>query len=120
MKGNDLMSFIDTLIVNIIYITFPVLCYLFYVCHNEDFSKKNNELFLEIALFSSVYLCMKMGNKSLLIINITLIICFIKKRSTCGIILELLIMCYYIVILRYNFILVLTEYIFYYFIYIKT
>ena len=42
------MSFIDTLIVNIIYITFPVLCYLFYVSHNENFSKKNNELFLPI------------------------------------------------------------------------
>jgi len=112
------MSFIDTLIVNIIYITFPVLCYLFYVSHNENFSKKNNELFLEIALFSSVYLCMKMGNKSVLLINIPLIICFIKKRNICGLVLELLIMGYYIVILKYNVVLVITEYIFYYFIYL--
>ncbi len=112
------MSFIDTLIVNIIYITFPVLCYLFYVSHNENFSKKNNELFLEIALFSSVYLCMKMGNKSVLLINIPLIICFIKKRSICSIVLELLIVGYYTIVLKYNFILVITEYIFYYFIYL--
>lgn len=112
------MSFIDTLIVNIIYITFPVLCYLFYVSHNENFSKKSNELFLEIALFSSVYLCMKMGNKSVLLINIPLIISFIKKRSICSVVLEILIIGYYIVILKYNFILVITEYIFYYFIYL--
>lgn len=112
------MSFIDTLIVNIIYITFPVLCYLFYVSYNENFSKKNNELFLEIALFSSVYLCMKMGHKSLLLINIPLIICFIKKRSICSIVLELLIISYYIIILKYNFVLVITEYVFYYFIYL--
>jgi len=112
------MSFIDTIIVNIIYITFPVLCYLFYVSHNENFSKKNNELFLEIALFSSVYLCMKMGNKSVLLINIPLIISFIKKRSVCSIVLELLIMTYYIVILEYNLVLVIAEYIFYYFIYL--
>jgi len=112
------MSFIDTLIVNIIYITFPVLCYLFYVSHNENFSKKNNELFLEIALFSSVYLCMKMGNKSVLLINIPLIISFMKKRSICSIVLELLIVGYYIIVLKYNFILIITEYIFYYFIYL--
>ena len=112
------MSFIDTLIVNIIYITFPVLCYLFYVSYNENFSRKSNELFLEIALFSSVYLCMKMGNKSVLLINIPLIISFIKKRNICSVVLEILIIGYYIVILKYNFVLVITEYIFYYFIYL--
>ena len=112
------MNFIDSIIVNIIYIIFPLLCYLFYVSNNENFSKKNNEIFLEIALFSSIYLSMKVGNKSLLLINIPLIICFIKKRNICCIILEIVIICYYIILLKYNFVLVITEYVFYYFLYL--
>ena len=112
------MNLIDTVIVNIIYIMFPLLCYLFYVSHNKNFSKKSNELFLEIALFTSTYLCIKMGNRELLLINIPLLICFLYKRNTCSFILSTLISMYYIFVLKYNPILIITEYVFYYFAYL--
>jgi len=112
------MNLIDTIIVNIIYIMFPLLCYLFYVSHNKSFSKKSNELFLEIALFTSTYLCVKMGNKELLLINIPLLICFLYKRNICALILSSFISGYYIIVLNYNPILVITEYIFYYAMYL--
>ena len=112
------MNLIDTIIVNIIYIMFPLLCYLFYVSHNKSFSKKSNELFLEIALFTSTYLCIKMGNRELLLINIPLLICFLYKRNTCSFILSTFISGYYILVLNYNPILIITEYIFYYLVYL--
>jgi len=112
------MNLIDIIIVNIIYIMFPLLCYLFYVSHNKSFSKKSNELFLEIALFTSTYLCVKMGNKELLLINIPLLICFLYKRNICSLILSSFISGYYIIVLNYNPILVITEYIFYYTMYL--
>ena len=108
------MNLVDTLIVNIIYIMFPLLCYLFYVSHNKDFRKKSNELFLEIALFTSIYLCLKMGNKELLLINVPLLICFLYKRNLCSLILSVFISGYYILVFNYEPILVITEYLFYY------
>lgn len=110
------MNIIDNVIVNIIYITFPLLCYLFYVSHNKVFSKKVNNLFLEFALFSSIYLCLKVGNNSLLLINIPLIISYLKKREICSLIITTIIMIS-LVLSNYNIILVITEYAFYYFYY---
>ena len=111
------MDLIDSIIVNVIYIAFPLLCYLFYISKNESFSKKNNELFLELALFSSIYLCLKLGNNVILLVNIPLIISYIKKRNICSIIFSIIIVIS-LVLSKYNLILTIIEYIFYYFCYL--
>ena len=110
------MDLIDNIIINVIYISFPLLCYLFYISHNESFSKKTNELFLELALFSSVYLCLKLGNNVILLVNIPLIISYIKKRSFCSIIFSIIIVVS-LILSNYNIVITIIEYIFYYFCY---
>ncbi len=103
------MSILDNVIVNIIYITFPLLCYLFYIAYNKDFSKKSNELFLEISLFTSIYLCLKLGTNSYLLVSIPVLICFLCKRKFCSFLFPILIIIYSIIIFNYNPILLFVE-----------
>lgn len=112
------MDIFNTLIVNIIYIIFPILCYLFYVSYNEAFSKKNNYLFLEIALFTSVYLCIEFGHPYVMLFNIPLLLAYRKERGYCGIILSLIISYYCIDVLKFNSTYIILEYILFYVIFL--
>lgn len=112
------MNIINTLVVNIIYIIFPLLCYLFYVSFNESFSKKNNLLFLEIALFTSVYLCIEFGNPYVMLFNIPLLLSYRKKRNYCSVVLSMIIAYYCIVNLHFSFVYVILEYALYYILYL--
>ncbi len=112
------MDIINTLIVNIIYIIFPILCYLFYVSYNEAFSKKNNYLFLEIALFTSVYLCIEFGHPYIMLFNIPLFLAYKKERGYCGIILSIIISYYCIHTLGFNPTYVILEYVLFYVIFL--
>lgn len=103
------MNILDNVIVNVIYITFPLLCYLFYIAHNKDFSKKNNELFFEIAIFTSIYLCLKLGTSSYLLVSIPLLICFLKKRKVCSILFPIMIISYSNSFFEYNILLIIIE-----------
>lgn len=108
------MNIVDTLIVNIIYIIFPLLCYLFYVSYNETFSKKDNSIFLEIALFTSTYLCIKFGSIYIMLFNIPLLISYRKNRKILSLVLSNIIIYYMIIVNKMNVIYILIEYSFYY------
>ena len=108
------MSIFNSLILNVIYIVFPLLCYLFYVSYKESFSKKCNHIFLEIALFTSVYLCVKFGNTYIILFNIPLLLSYLKERKSCSAILSFLISYYSITKLNFNLGYVILEYSTYY------
>ena len=111
------MNVANNIIVSIIYIIFPVLCYLFYVSYNEMFSKKTNNLFLEIALFTSTYLCIKVGNGTLMLFNIPLLISYLKNRKICSLIISCIIIYHYI-LLKYNPIFIISCYLLIYIIFL--
>ncbi|MBQ7140123.1 MAG: HAMP domain-containing histidine kinase [Bacilli bacterium] len=111
------MNIANNIIVSIIYIIFPILCYLFYVSYNEMFSKKTNNLFLEIALFTSTYLCIKVGNGTLMLFNIPLLISYLKNRKTCSLIISGIIIYHYI-LLEYNPIFITLSYLLIYIIFL--
>lgn len=108
------MNIVDALILNIIYIVFPLLCYLFYISYNETFSKKDNSIFLELALFTSIYLCIKFGNEYIILFNIPLIIAYKKQKNIFGLLLSLVISYYMAIFYSYNPIYILIEYILYF------
>ena len=91
------------IILNIILIIFPILVYFLLSIYKDDITKKYNDFLLNIALLTSLYLCLRFGtitsnNKILLFCNIPIVISFIKKKPFLAIILSLIniIYCYQI------------------------
>lgn len=89
------ISIIEDIILNIILITFPILIYQVLLCYKENISKSNNNLLLDIALVSSLYLCIRFGitkinDKVLLFCNIPIVIAYMKKNTLLGVILSVI------------------------------
>jgi len=71
----------DSIILNIIMIVFPVLVYFIYNCYRELRNDKYNFLVFDISLVSSLYLCFKYGGfYSLLFSNIPIMIGYFNRR----------------------------------------
>lgn len=100
---NFFISIIEDIILNLILIVFPLLVYLVLVCYKNDAVNKIKHMLLNLALFTSLYLCLKFGitdsnNKILLFCNIPIVIAYMKKYTYSGIILSIIntIYCYFI------------------------
>ena len=94
------MELLDNFIINCIFISYPLILYLFYVAHNRNIEKKENDLFLGLALFSSMYLLIKLDitiidNTSILLINIPIIISYIKNKKVEALLLSIIAIVYY-------------------------
>lgn len=94
-------SIIEDIILNLILILFPLLIYLVLVCYKDETTKKRKNLLLNLALFTSLYLCLKFGitdnnNKILLFCNIPIVIAYMKKQTYSAILLSIvnIIYCY--------------------------
>lgn len=97
------ISIFEDIILNLILIIFPLLIYLVIVCYQDNTGKKGKNMLLNLALFTSLYLCLKFGtlnnnNKILLFCNIPIVIAFMKKQTVSGILLSIIniIYCYYL------------------------
>ena len=79
------MLLIDSLLLNIILIIFPLLLYLFYMIYNINIDRKKNEYLLDISLFTSLYLILNLGGFQnqypLILFNAPLIIAYANKRK---------------------------------------
>lgn len=119
------MNIFEAVLLNTILIITPLLCYFIYVFFEKTLDKNKNGLFLDCALFTAVYLLIKFGNLSyndvpIILLDIPLIIAYIKKRKISIIILSLLIILYYHNTLNINLYFVIFEYLFYFVLYILT
>lgn len=117
------MNGFDSFVVGSIFITFPLIVYLFYVAHNKNIEKLENDLFLGLGLFSSMYLLIKLGHnflgeKNLLLINIPIILAYIKNRKIEAVILSIIAVFYYQYSSNQTIIILIFEYIIYFIIYI--
>lgn len=85
---------IEDIILNLILIIFPLLVYLVLVCYRNEEKKQIKNIFLNIALFTSLYLCLKFGikegSKVLLFCNIPIVIAYMKKQTWSGIVLSII------------------------------
>jgi len=96
-------SIIENIILDLILIVFPLLIYLVLVCYSDETNKRRKNILLNLALFTSLYLCLKFGitdnnNKILLFCNIPIVIAYMKKQTYSGIILSIIniVYCYFV------------------------
>lgn len=109
----------DSIILNIIVIVFPILVYFIYNCYRELRCDKYNYLVFDVALLSSMYFCFKYGSVySLLFCNIPVIIGYLNKRVKTSLILSIACLIYTCIYFELNIIIALIKYIIYFIIYI--
>ena len=118
------MKIFDTMILDAILISLPLTIYLLYSAYTKTFNNKENNLLIVVTIFSILYLLFKYTtplylNMPFMIINIPLIIAYLKNSKPSIIITSTIMVIYY-----YNFyheflFIIILEYILYYLFYLK-
>ena len=81
------------IIIDVIIIMFPIFIYFIYSVNEQCLEKKENDLFFEFCIISSIYLLLDLNDlKELndLLLNSFLLICYYKKRDTCCIVISII------------------------------
>ncbi|MBS7021117.1 MAG: hypothetical protein KH135_04550, partial [Firmicutes bacterium] len=55
------MNLLEGFLLNAIFMIAPLLFYLFYLVETNNLGKKENDLFFDISLCSSIYFCLRFG-----------------------------------------------------------
>ncbi len=109
---------IDNMILNTILILFPLMCYIIYLGEHSYKKDKKKNLYLDLALITSLYLYIKYANDisayNINLINIPLLIAIIKDRKYMVILLSILIIGTYYSYFNFSIVYLLSEYILYY------
>lgn len=118
------MKIIDTMILDVVLITFPLAIYLLYLAYTKTFNKKENDLLFAVTIFSVLYLILKYTNPlysgiPFIIINVPLIISYIKKSSPSIAITSLIMIIYYYNFYQNYLLIILLEYLIYFLFYLK-
>lgn len=94
------MQLMEGILLNCIYVLFPLSVYLIINIYNKNIDTKTNHLFFEIALFSSLYLLFRYGKSMftiypMIIFNVPLLISYLKKKNITAIVISILLIFYY-------------------------
>lgn len=92
------MNFFEIILFTILLISYPMLVYSFYLAHNKNIGKEENQLFFDFSLISSFYLVIKFGNdniSSLILLNVILLIAYYKKRTFSIFLISVFLILYY-------------------------
>ena len=112
------MNFFEISALGLILILFPLYVYLFYLFYNVDIGKKDNDILLDLALFSSFYLALRyipMFNKGpIFIFNIVILLAYIKKRNITALLLSVCSIIYYYGSCHFSLPILIMEYLFYF------
>ena len=116
------MRIIDGVVLNLILIVFPILIYFIYHCYRCIFMEKYNDLILDVALFSSLYLCLKYDSFRdsmflLFFCNLPVVLAYLKRRLYVAIGLSVVIIFYYYNYNLYNVFFIIINFLLYFFIY---
>lgn len=117
------MNLMQTIFMDIVLILFPLLAYLFYLVYSNNLDRKENNLFLDLSLVTSLYLVISFGydysyNIPIIIYNIPLAIAYIKKRHLTILFLSLSLILYLSLYYKLSLILLIIEYLIYYLIFV--
>ena len=118
------MEIFDTMILDIILIALPLTVYLLYLAYTKTFNKKENELLIVVTIFTILYLLFKYTrplymNMPFMIINIPLIIAYIKKSKIPIVVTSVIMVAYYYSFYQNYLPIILLEYLLYYLFYLK-
>ena len=100
MSEGDKLNLFEIIVLDVSLIVFPILCYIVYLFFTKTFNKKRNELILDVALISSVYLSLKYGytvyeDIPLILFDVPFVIACIKKRKFSIVTILILLLYYY-------------------------
>ena len=112
------------MILDIILIALPLTFYLLYLAYTKTFNKKENELLIVVTIFTILYLLFKYTrplymNMPFMIINIPLIIAYIKKSKIPIVVTSVIMVAYYYSFYQNYLPIILLEYLLYYLFYLK-
>ena len=119
MKGDNSMYIIEDVVLNLIFILFPLTLYLIYKVYINNMDLEEKTLLLETALFSSLYLSIKFGITvnvmfPMILFNIPLMISYYKKRRLAQALISIMLILYYNMQLNINIWLLIIEYLLYF------
>lgn len=119
------MNFVDGIIINLLYVLFPIILYLIFISYkkNEKKNKQEDPIVLSIMLITSLYLIIRFDTVydlkfCIVLCNIPLLISYLKNMKTTSICLSIGIIFYYIQSYNFNIYMLLFEYCIYFFVYI--
>lgn len=123
MSRGEIMNIFEMIIIDLIFIIFPLTFWILYQNYSKTLNMKKSELLLDFALISSMYFVMKYGmtsvlNAPILFFNIPLIIAYLKNRKFSIIVLSITSICYYYFHLNFELVFLIGEYTFYYLVYL--
>ena len=118
------MKIFDFLILDIVLVALPLMVYLLYLAYTKTFNKKENDLLYVVTVFSILYLILKYAHPlyphiPFIIINISLILSYVKKSNLSITITSLIMISYYYSFYQNYLIIIILEYVIYYLFYLK-
>jgi len=119
LLGGTTMSIFEIILLNTILITFPLIFYLFYLAYSKSMKKEEHDLFLDVALISSLYFALRFQLDddsfiTLLLLNVPLLIAYQRNRKFSILALTFIIVMKYNELFDWNLIILLLEYMIYY------
>ena len=105
---------------NISILFLPLSFYLLNLSYNNNYKQKQDSFFLSFILILEVmlFIIFKKYSNSLILINIPLLISYLKRKELTSIVLSFLIGIYYVVGFQYNIFFIFFEYVLYFVIYL--
>lgn len=90
------MYFFDTLLFNIITITYPLFLYLFYSIKKKNLNEKKSKTILDISLLSSFFICLYFNNsinknEQMILLTLPILFSFLYKRTSISVFMSIVI-----------------------------
>ncbi|HPE14578.1 MAG TPA: HAMP domain-containing sensor histidine kinase [Bacilli bacterium] len=112
------MSFLSDLVLSTIFILFPLSIFLIFVAYKNNIREKEQQIIFSFCLITSLYLMLRFCEGAcihyFLLVNIPLLISFVKTRKLLSFVLIIGIATYYCLTFNINIFLVIGEYLIYY------
>lgn len=113
------MFLLDGIVKNMVYLLFPILVYLIYVAYIRNLDRDEKNIFLELALYSSLFFMIKYGDNNnylynMALFNIPLLIAYLKKRKVAAVLISIILICFYYKTTEIHIGILLIEYILYF------
>ncbi|MBE6159723.1 MAG: HAMP domain-containing histidine kinase [Lactobacillales bacterium] len=116
------MNLFENILLNVILILFPLLICILYEAYNKIYDFKKSDLCLDFAIISAFYLVMTFKSSDYtfpyLLMNVPLIIAYLKNRKKCILILSVVCMIILSKVYESMLIYIILEYVLYFVIYI--
>lgn len=119
------MVMYEGILLSLVCLLFPLSIYIICTAYIKNLDLKTKRIFLELALYSSIYLLIKFGNKDIFIypmilLNVPLLIAYLKKKIPTAVIISIVLIIFYNVHLNIDIVYLVLEYIIYYLVFAFT